>query len=111
MTQQFSVGQCIRLRQDVPRFDSFLAKAGMTGIVTSIEENVIVAKMDQPLSDDPLKQADIEAEWENSIQWYPMDFPPNAEHQRWYTVTALDDFLDDCELIDCSSSKEPVSNS
>jgi hypothetical protein len=102
MTQQeILVGQCIRLRQDVPRFDSFLAKAGMTGIVTSIGEDLIAAKMDQPLSDDPLMQAGIEAEWGNCIHWYPMDFPPTEEEKEWTSVTALEDFLEDCELIEC----------
>jgi hypothetical protein len=104
MTQQtLSIGQCIRLRHDVPRFDSFLAKAGMTGTVTSIEEDLIAAKMDQPLSDDPLMQAGIEAEWGNCIHWYPMDFPP-TEEEEGYCVTALEDFLNDCELIDCPPS-------
>lgn len=97
MTQpSLHVGQCIRLRQPVPRIDSFLAKEGMTGIVTSIEEDVIVAKMDQPLSDNPIIQEMIEAEWGNCIEWYPMDFPATPEREA-YSVSALED----CELIDC----------
>jgi hypothetical protein len=95
------VGQCIRLRQYVPRFDSFLAKPGMTGMIISVEEDALVAKMDQPLSDTPRMQAIIEEEFGNCIQWYPLDFPPTAEEEG-YSVTALEDFLADCERIDCA---------
>ncbi|MBA2396161.1 MAG: hypothetical protein H0V70_25835 [Ktedonobacteraceae bacterium] len=102
MTDKISVGQCIRLLNYVDRFDDFLAKPGMTGVVTSVKEDAIVAKMNQPLSDNPDYQAAIEAEWGNCIHWYPIDIPPDPERGfEGLSMTALEDFLSDCELIDC----------
>lgn len=92
------VGQRIRLRHDVPRFDEFIAKKGMTGTVNKVnqapQEALISVKMDQPLSDDPQQQAAIEEEWENCIYWEDVLLLPRG------MVTALEDFLDDCEYIE-----------
>jgi hypothetical protein len=54
-------GYRFRLTRNVERHPHFIALAGMTGIVTEIGDEAIIARMDQPL---PEGQAP-----ENTIHW------------------------------------------
>jgi hypothetical protein len=61
----FRVGQRVRLRHDVERYDSGIARAGLTGTVTALGtepgNSVFAVKLDTRL---PWLD-----EWENELQW------------------------------------------
>jgi hypothetical protein len=102
-----AIGQRIRLRKPVDRFDSFLAMPGLTGMVLEVDptpgEDFISAQMDQPLSDSPENQAHIEEEYHNCLHWYCVDTPE-------LTYSALDDFLSECEYIEPDALETAVLN-
>jgi hypothetical protein len=69
----FAVGDKVRLRLDVDRFPHFIARSGMTGVVSVSTENELAVKMDEPLNG--------AEEWDNQVWWYDNgieEFPKNA---------------------------------
>jgi superfamily I DNA and RNA helicase len=59
----FKVGDKVVLARDVERFPSFIAKAGMTGTISRVEDNGdLAARMDETI-------AGCE-EWNNEIHWW-----------------------------------------
>lgn len=102
-----ALGQRIRLRKPVDRFDLFLASEGLTGMVIDVDptagEDFISAQMDQPLADSPAKQAHIEEVYRNCIDWSWVDAPD-------LTYSALDDFLTECEYIESDALEAIVLN-
>ena len=63
----FKVGDRVTLRRDVERFPDFIAQAGMTGTVCTVEDGVegdslLAVRIDQPI-------AGAEG-WKNEVHWH-----------------------------------------
>lgn len=60
------VGQRVTLKRDVERFPHFIARAGLTGTVsTSVAGEFLSVRMDAPL--------DGAEDWDNEVQWIDAD--------------------------------------
>lgn len=58
-----SVGERVRLKNDVERYPHFIARAGSVGTVTESDEELVSVRLDLPLVG--------AEEWENEVHWYP----------------------------------------
>ncbi len=81
MMTLFVAGDRVRLRRDVERYPFFVARKGMTGVITVVEPNTIIVKLDDPLCG--------AQDWNNSVYW-EKDF-------------TLEDVVADLELLEARS--------
>lgn len=59
-------GTKVRLGRDVERYPHFVAEAGLTGTVTTFSDDLVVVRLDDPVSG--------AEEWDNEIHWYRGQF-------------------------------------
>lgn len=56
------LGRRVRLLRNVERYPHFIADAGLVGVVSHVDDDVLAVRLEEPL-------AGAEA-WDNEVHWY-----------------------------------------